>query len=98
MSLNDTALRMGSLGPPDELAVWAGWWPANLEDVLMNASQFERWLRREHGILSEAKRGTGHKILFNPANGRKTDLPMHGGRKQLGTGLVRKIMKELGLQ
>jgi mRNA interferase HicA len=28
---------------------------------------------------------------------RKTDLPMHGGSKQLGIGLVNRIKKELGL-
>ena len=64
----------------------------------MNASQFERWLRRNHGILSETKSGTGHRILRNPRNGLKTDLPVHGGRKQLRTGLMHKIMRELGIK
>ncbi|HLH49231.1 MAG TPA: hypothetical protein VKV96_07820 [Roseiarcus sp.] len=29
---------------------------------------------------------------------RVTDLPMHGGRKELGTGLVNAIKKQLGLK
>lgn len=64
----------------------------------MNASQFERWLRQEHGIRSETKKGTGHKMLINPANGKTSELPMHGGKKQLGTGLKTKILKDLGLR
>jgi hypothetical protein len=27
----------------------------------------------------------------------KADLPSHGGNKQLGKGLVKKILKELGI-
>jgi hypothetical protein len=29
---------------------------------------------------------------------RKSQLPMHGSRKELGTGLVNKILKDLGLK
>ena len=29
---------------------------------------------------------------------RKTQLPMHGSRKELGKGLVNKILKDLGLR
>jgi mRNA interferase HicA len=28
----------------------------------------------------------------------KSELPMHGGSKQLGTGLINKIKKDLGLK
>jgi mRNA interferase HicA len=28
----------------------------------------------------------------------KSELPMHGGRKELGTGLVNAIKKQLGLK
>jgi mRNA interferase HicA len=28
----------------------------------------------------------------------KSQLPMHGGRKELGKGLVNKILKDLGLK
>lgn len=31
-------------------------------------------------------------------NGKKSFIPMHGSRKELGTGLVNKIYKDLGLR
>ena len=40
--------------------------------------------------------GSGHLIVR--LGNRKTDLPMHGGSKELGTGLVNKIKKDLGLK
>jgi mRNA interferase HicA len=55
-------------------------------------------LRRKYSIESSTKKGTGHKELFNLANGRRSQLPMHGGGKQLGTGLMNKILKDLGLK
>jgi mRNA interferase HicA len=39
--------------------------------------------------------GSGHLTVY--LNGRKTQLPMHG-KKDLGTGLVRKIRRDLGLK
>lgn len=64
----------------------------------MNSDQFERLLRW-HGIRVLPQRsGSGHKDLFNPANGRWSVLPSHGGRKQLGIGLIRKIERDLGLR
>ncbi len=63
----------------------------------MNADQFERWLRKQ-GIEVQAKKGSGHKLLKNPANGKLSEIPKHGGRKQLGTGLMEKIKKDLGLK
>ena len=63
----------------------------------MNSDQLERWLKKQ-GVVIQTKSGTGHKVATNPANGKKADIPTHGGRKQLGTGIVRKILKELGLE
>lgn len=63
----------------------------------MNSSQFERWLKKQ-GIVIETMKGTGHKRLYNPANGRTSILPTHGGRKQLKTGLMEGIKKDLGLK
>lgn len=62
----------------------------------MNASQFERSLRKQN-IEVATKKGTGHKALLNPANGKTSILPTHGGKKQLGTGLMEKIKKDLGI-
>lgn len=62
----------------------------------MNSDQLERWLRQQ-GMDIRSKGGTGHKLVINPKTGQRTDLPKHGGRKELGTGLVSKIKKSLGL-
>lgn len=62
----------------------------------MNASQLGRKLRKL-GIVVSRKKGTSHRDLYNPTNGKYSQLPTHGGRKQLGTGLIQKIYKDLGL-
>jgi mRNA interferase HicA len=62
----------------------------------MNSNQFKAWLRQQ-GCTFETKLGrSGHLIVR--LGSRKTDLPMHGGGKELGTGLVSKIKKDLGLK
>jgi mRNA interferase HicA len=60
----------------------------------MTAAQLRRWLARQ-GCTFEAGKG-GHLIVGR--NGRKSVLPMHGSRKDLGTGLVEKIKRDLGLK
>lgn len=61
----------------------------------MNSNQFKAWLKKR-GCSFETKAGTGHIIVR--LGDRKADLPMHGGNKELGTGLVEKIKKQLGLK
>lgn len=63
----------------------------------MNADQFARYLKKL-GIEIRNRSGGGHRDLFNPANGKWSQMPTHGGRKQLGTGLMKKIKKDLGLE
>ncbi len=60
----------------------------------MNSNQFRRWLAKQ-GCTFEPGKG-GHKIAR--LGSRKSIVPTHGGRKQLGTGLVNKIKKDLGLR
>ena len=63
----------------------------------MNAKEFKKWLARQ-GCVFEGKRGgSGHLIVINRQNGKRSELPMHS-RKELGTGLVRTIKKQLGLE
>ena len=62
----------------------------------MNSNQLKAWLSQK-GCTFETKPG-GSRHLIVRFGGRKTDLPMHGGGKQLGTGLVNKIKKYLGLK
>lgn len=64
----------------------------------MNTNQFQRRLKNEHGIEIRNKKGTGHKIAFNPLNGKWTDVPTHGGRREMGTKLINKILKDLGIK
>jgi mRNA interferase HicA len=45
----------------------------------------------------EPKRGGGGHLIVWRGDGR-SELPMHGSRKQLGTGLVNRILKDLGLK
>ena len=40
--------------------------------------------------------GSGHVTIY--LNGKKSQLPMHGGRKELRPGLVHTIRKQLGLK
>ena len=40
--------------------------------------------------------GSGHLMVLR--GDRVSELPMHGGRKQLGKGLMRKIQRDLGLR
>jgi mRNA interferase HicA len=62
----------------------------------MNAREFKKWLAAQ-GCTFESKRsGSGHLIVRR--GDRKSELPMHGGRKELGTGLVNAIKKQLGLK
>ncbi len=62
----------------------------------MNASELRRWLKKQGCTFETHKSGSGHVTVYY--NDRKSQLPMHGGRKELGTGLVRKIKKDLGLE
>ena len=61
----------------------------------MNAREFRRWLQGQGCIFHTHKGGSGH--LTVRLGDRTSQLPMHGGRKELGRGLVAKIKKDLGL-
>lgn len=61
----------------------------------MNARELRRWLRRRGCTFYTHKGGSGH--LTVRLGDRTSQLPMHGGGKELGRGLVAKIKKDLGL-
>ena len=61
----------------------------------MTAAEFRRWLAKQGCIFETHKGGSGHLTVRR--GDRKSQLPMHGSRKQLGTGLVNKIKRDLGL-
>jgi mRNA interferase HicA len=60
----------------------------------MTSAQFRRWLRQQ-GCAFESGHG-GHLIVRR--GNRVSVLPMHGSGRELGTGLVTRIKKALGLK
>lgn len=62
----------------------------------MNANQLKRWLKSQGCTFVTHKRGSGHLTVRRGEH--TSQLPMHGSRKQLGTGLMAKIKKDLGLE
>ena len=58
----------------------------------MNASRFRRYLAKRGCTFEEGKRHTIVRL-----GDRMAALPRHGGSKQLGTGLINAIKKDLGL-
>ena len=61
----------------------------------MNAQEFRRWLRKRGCTFHIHKGGSGH-VTIRRGDGT-SQLPMHGGNRELGPGLVAKIKKDLGL-
>jgi mRNA interferase HicA len=61
----------------------------------MNAREFQRWLKKRGCKFERHRGGSGH--LTVRLGDRTSQLPMHGAGKELGTGLVAKIKKDLGL-
>ena len=61
----------------------------------MNANELRRWLRKQGCTFHTHKGGSGHITVR--LGDRTSQLPMHGGSKELGGGLVAKIKKDLGL-
>lgn len=62
----------------------------------MKASELRRYLAARGCRFETHKGGSGHVTVRR--GDRKTQLPMHGSHKELGTGLVNKILKDLGLK
>jgi mRNA interferase HicA len=62
----------------------------------VNRREFKRWLAAQGCTFESKKSGSGHLIVRRGK--RKSELPMHGGRKELGLGLVNKIKSDLGLK
>jgi len=60
----------------------------------MTSGEFKRWLL-QHGCTFES--GKGSHLIARRGN-RMSVLPMHGKQKELGTGLVNRIKKDLGLK
>lgn len=62
----------------------------------MNANELKRWLAKQGCTFETHKGGSGHLTVRRGSH--VSQLPMHGGGKELGSGLVSKIKKDLGLR
>jgi mRNA interferase HicA len=60
----------------------------------MTSQELKRWLKKQ-GCAFEPGKG-GHLIVRR--GDQMSVLPMHGGGKDLGTGLVNAIKRQLGLK
>jgi len=62
----------------------------------MRAQELKKLLAANGCTFVTHKGGSGHLTVRR--GDRKTQLPMHGAGKELGTGVVNKILKDLGLK
>ena len=62
----------------------------------MKATELKRLLAEKGCTFETHKGGSGHLTVRRGQ--RKSQLPMHGSHKELGTGLVNRILKDLGLK
>jgi mRNA interferase HicA len=62
----------------------------------MNYAEFRRWLAKQGCTFEPHEGGSGHITVRY--KDKKTQLSAHGSRKELGTGLVEAIKKQLGLK
>lgn len=67
----------------------------NIYVVSMNAGELKRLLAKQGCSFENHKSGSGHITVIRGE--RKSQIPVHGRGKDLGTGLVNKIKKDLGL-
>jgi mRNA interferase HicA len=62
----------------------------------MTSAELKKLLAK-HGCTFETYRGGSGHVTVRQGE-RKSVMPVHGSRKELGTGLVRKILKDLGIE
>jgi len=60
----------------------------------VTSAELKRFLAKQGAAFKPGKGSHLHVTL----NGKFTVMPMHGGRKELATGTVQKILKDLGLK
>jgi len=62
----------------------------------VNSRQFRNWLAKQGCTFEIKKSGSGHLVVRR--GDAKSELPMHGGSTQFGTGWIDKIKKDPGLK
>ncbi len=63
---------------------------------VMNTAEFIKLLKKHRCKFENHRGGSGHQTVRR--GDRKTVMPVHGGSKELGKGLVNKILKDLGIK
>jgi len=63
-------------------------------EISVTSQEFKRWLAKQ-GCTFEPGRGGHLTVRYGD---KVSSLPMHGKGRELGTGLVNAIKKQLGLQ
>lgn len=61
----------------------------------MKYSEFRRWLKQQGATFEKHRSGSSHYRVT--LHGRTTIFPDHGA-KEMGTGLVEAIKKQLGIK
>lgn len=94
-------VRGAPLGPLIAAAASSSTYPLTSTELwstplAVNAQELKKWLAAQGCTFETKKGGSGHLVVRR--GDRKTELPMHGGRRELGTGLVNAIKKQLGLK
>jgi mRNA interferase HicA len=62
----------------------------------MNSAELKRYLAKNGCVFETHKGGSGH-LTVRKGN-LTSQLPQHGANKELGKGLVNKILKDLELK
>lgn len=62
----------------------------------MNSAEFLRWLRKNGCKVDSTSGKGGHAKVYRGTS--VSYVPTHGAKKELGTGLVDAIKKQLGLK
>ncbi|MBY5430293.1 type II toxin-antitoxin system HicA family toxin [Rhizobium leguminosarum] len=62
----------------------------------MNAAELKKLLAKNGCKFENQRGGSGHQTVRR--GNRKTVMPVHGSSKELGKGLVAKILKDLGIK
>jgi mRNA interferase HicA len=64
--------------------------------IVVTSQEFKRWLKKQGCTFETTPSGDGHIVVRRGS--LIADLPMHGKQKELGTGLINTIKKQLGLK
>jgi len=62
----------------------------------VTSAEFLRWLKQQ-GCVIDPTRGKGGHVLVTRGD-RRSIVPTHGSSKELGSGLVNRIKRDLGLR